>query len=127
MFSKSLALFALIAVATAGYIPTPAPPQPFPSPNPSLSPSPPPFPARPRFSSSSYPHLWAQALRLQTAQLLGLLGIVVQGVDVLVGLDCTTIPVIGGALGASCAQQPVCCENNHINGLNNIGCTPISL
>ncbi|KIJ25111.1 hypothetical protein M422DRAFT_273969 [Sphaerobolus stellatus SS14] len=59
--------------------------------------------------------------------ILGLLGIVLQDVDVLVGLGCTPITVIGAGSGANCAQQPVCCENNSFNGLINIGCTPISL
>ncbi|KIJ48525.1 hypothetical protein M422DRAFT_81792, partial [Sphaerobolus stellatus SS14] len=58
-----------------------------------------------------------------TAALLGLLGIVVQGVDVLVGLGCTPITVIGAGQGANCAQQPVCCTNNNFNGLVNVGCT----
>ncbi|KIJ43887.1 hypothetical protein M422DRAFT_169264, partial [Sphaerobolus stellatus SS14] len=58
---------------------------------------------------------------------LGLLGIVLQDLNVLVGLGCTPISVIGLGQGANCAQQPVCCENNNFNGLINIGCTPISL
>jgi len=61
------------------------------------------------------------------AGVLSLIGVVVQGVDVLVGLGCTPITVIGAGEGANCAQQPVCCENNNFNGLINIGCTPISL
>ncbi|THH11957.1 hypothetical protein EW146_g7871 [Bondarzewia mesenterica] len=61
------------------------------------------------------------------ATLLGLLGIVLQGVDVLVGLTCTPITVIGLGSGADCVQQPVCCENNNFNGLINIGCTPVNL
>ena len=36
-----------------------------------------------------------------TSVLLGLLGIVVQDVDVLVGLQCSPITVIGGAAGSS--------------------------
>ncbi|KAK7472100.1 sc3 hydrophobin [Stygiomarasmius scandens] len=58
--------------------------------------------------------------------LLGLLGIVIQGVDVLVGLTCDPISVIAIG-GNSCNAQPVCCENNSFNGLIAIGCTPINL
>ncbi|KIJ43469.1 hypothetical protein M422DRAFT_122543, partial [Sphaerobolus stellatus SS14] len=54
------------------------------------------------------------------AGVLALLGVVVQGVDVLVGLGCTPITVIGAGGGANCAQQPVCCENNNFNGLVSI-------
>ncbi|KIJ33018.1 hypothetical protein M422DRAFT_265047 [Sphaerobolus stellatus SS14] len=61
------------------------------------------------------------------AALLGLLGIVVQGVDVLVGITCSPIIAIGVGGGANCAQQPVCCTNTSFNGVVNIGCTPISL
>ncbi|KIJ48250.1 hypothetical protein M422DRAFT_162942 [Sphaerobolus stellatus SS14] len=61
------------------------------------------------------------------AALLGLLGIVVQGVDALVGLGCTPITAVGLGQGANCAQQPVCCTDNNFNGLINVGCTPISL
>ncbi|KIJ25109.1 hypothetical protein M422DRAFT_193852, partial [Sphaerobolus stellatus SS14] len=61
------------------------------------------------------------------AKLLGLLGVVIQDVDVLVGLGCTPITIIGAGQGANCAQQPVCCTDNSFNGLINVGCTPISL
>ncbi|KIJ57419.1 hypothetical protein M422DRAFT_149325, partial [Sphaerobolus stellatus SS14] len=62
-----------------------------------------------------------------TAALLGLLGIVLQSVDVLIDTRCTPITVIGVGSGANCTQQPVCCTDNNFNGLVNIGCTPISL
>nr|ABA46363.1 hydrophobin 1 [Heterobasidion annosum] len=59
--------------------------------------------------------------------LLGLLGIVLEDINVLVGLSCDPISVIGVGGGANCVQQPVCCENNNFNGLINIGCTPINI
>ncbi|TFY82971.1 hypothetical protein EWM64_g1038 [Hericium alpestre] len=60
------------------------------------------------------------------AGLLGLLGIVLQGVNIPVGVTCDPITVIGAG-GASCNQQAVCCQNNNFNGLINIGCTPVNL
>lgn len=44
--------------------------------------------------------------------LLGLLGIVLQELDVLVGITCTPITVIGAG-GSECSASPVCCENNN--------------
>ncbi|KAJ3876757.1 hydrophobin 2 [Lentinula edodes] len=59
------------------------------------------------------------------AAILGLLGIVLQDLDVLVGLDCSPITVIG--LGSSsCSAQAVCCEDNS-SSLISIGCLPITL
>ncbi|KAE9407605.1 hydrophobin 2 [Gymnopus androsaceus JB14] len=60
------------------------------------------------------------------AGLLALLGIVVQGVDVLVGLSCDPITVIGAA-GGSCSAQAVCCSDNSHGGLISIGCLPVTL
>ncbi|KAH9919983.1 fungal hydrophobin [Epithele typhae] len=59
--------------------------------------------------------------------LLGLLGIVVEGVDVLLGLNCSPITVIGVGSGSSCSATTVCCENNSQGGLVSIGCVPIIL
>ncbi|KIK67773.1 hypothetical protein GYMLUDRAFT_237980 [Collybiopsis luxurians FD-317 M1] len=57
--------------------------------------------------------------------LLGLLGIVLQDLDVLVGLDCSPITVIGvGSNG--CSAQAVCCEDNS-SSLISIGCVPVQL
>ncbi|KAK7472098.1 sc3 hydrophobin [Stygiomarasmius scandens] len=58
--------------------------------------------------------------------LLGLLGIVVQSVDALVGITCSPISVIGIG-GNSCNAQPVCCQNNNFNGIIAIGCTPVNI
>ncbi|KIJ48488.1 hypothetical protein M422DRAFT_247838 [Sphaerobolus stellatus SS14] len=60
------------------------------------------------------------------ASILKSIGVVVQHVDALVDLGCTTITVIGAG-GTNCAQQPVCCTDDKFEGLINIGCTPISL
>ncbi|KAH9476586.1 Fruiting body protein SC3 [Psilocybe cubensis] len=60
------------------------------------------------------------------SKLLGLLGIVVQDVTALVGVNCTPITVIGAG-GDSCTAQPVCCTNNSFNGVVALGCTPINL
>ncbi|KAJ3813516.1 fungal hydrophobin [Lentinula lateritia] len=58
--------------------------------------------------------------------LLGLLGIVVEDLNVLLGLGCSPITVIG--LGNSgCSAQAVCCEDNAVGGLISIGCIPVVL
>ncbi|RDX51667.1 fungal hydrophobin [Lentinus brumalis] len=61
-----------------------------------------------------------------TSVLLGLLGVVVQGVDVLVGLTCSPISVVGVG-SSSCSSNVVCCENNNVGGLISVGCLPIIL
>ncbi|KAJ3861746.1 MAG: hydrophobin 2 [Lentinula lateritia] len=58
--------------------------------------------------------------------ILGLLGIVLQDLNVDVGLTCSPITVIG-ASGSSCSAQAVCCEDNSHGGLISIGCVPVSL
>jgi len=60
-----------------------------------------------------------------SAGLLGALGINVPS-DVLVGSNCS--PLTGaGISGNSCSQQPVCCNDDHYNGLIVVGCTPINI
>ncbi|KAF9259952.1 fungal hydrophobin [Marasmius fiardii PR-910] len=58
--------------------------------------------------------------------LLALLQVVVQDVNVIVGLDCSPISVIGGGNGG-CNSRPVCCNDNSNGGLVSIGCVPISI
>ncbi|RPD65507.1 fungal hydrophobin [Lentinus tigrinus ALCF2SS1-7] len=59
--------------------------------------------------------------------ILGLLGIILQDLNVLVGLDCSPITVIGVGTGNTCNAQTVCCENNNVGGLISIGCVPVTL
>ncbi|KAI0826600.1 fungal hydrophobin [Trametes gibbosa] len=61
------------------------------------------------------------------AGLLSLLGIVVEGLDVLVGLTCSPITVVGVGAGSSCDAEAVCCQNNDVGGILSIGCAPVSL
>ncbi|KAI0641396.1 hydrophobin [Trametes meyenii] len=59
--------------------------------------------------------------------LLGLLGVVVEDLTVAVGIQCSPLSVIGVGSGNACSATPVCCENNSVGGLINIGCIPIIL
>ncbi|KAL0948209.1 hypothetical protein HGRIS_010816 [Hohenbuehelia grisea] len=58
--------------------------------------------------------------------LAGLLGIVLGPLDVLVGVTCSPISVIGVG-GNSCTAQPVCCTGNSFKGLLVLGCTPVNI
>jgi len=58
--------------------------------------------------------------------LLGLLGVVLQGAEVLVGIHCSPIDILGIGQN-SCHAQPVCCQNNDFEGLIVIACVPINI
>ncbi|KAK7033558.1 hypothetical protein VNI00_012782 [Paramarasmius palmivorus] len=60
------------------------------------------------------------------AGLLSLVGVVVQDLNVLIGVTCSPITVIGAG-GAGCSASPVCCENNSFHGLISIGCVPVNV
>ncbi|KAG1733393.1 hydrophobin [Suillus paluster] len=60
------------------------------------------------------------------SQILGLAPLVGQVVGA-VGLDCSPITAVGTGGGATCNQQPMCCSNNKMNGVVNVGCSPMSL
>ncbi|KAI0646336.1 fungal hydrophobin-domain-containing protein [Trametes meyenii] len=59
--------------------------------------------------------------------ILGLLGVVLEGVTGLVGLGCSPISVVGVGSGNACSAQTVCCQNNAVGGLLSVGCLPIVL
>ncbi|KAF8064080.1 hydrophobin-251 [Lyophyllum atratum] len=61
------------------------------------------------------------------AELLqNLLGAAAQGITGQIGVECNPISVIGGG-GNSCSTQPVCCDDNKINGLVAVGCMPANV
>ncbi|RPD65514.1 hydrophobin-domain-containing protein [Lentinus tigrinus ALCF2SS1-7] len=49
-----------------------------------------------------------------TSVLLALIGVVVQGVDALVGLDCNPISVVNVGGSNQCNAQTVCCPDNNV-------------
>ncbi|KAJ3836836.1 fungal hydrophobin [Lentinula raphanica] len=60
------------------------------------------------------------------AAILGLLGVVVEDLNVLLGLSCSPITVIGVG-SSSCTSNAVCCEDNSWGSLVSIGCVPVTL
>ncbi|KAI1798187.1 fungal hydrophobin [Ganoderma leucocontextum] len=61
------------------------------------------------------------------AGILSAIGVNVQDVTGLIGLQCSPLTVIGAGVGSSCSQAPVCCQNNNVGGLVSIGCVPVQL
>ncbi|KAJ8487015.1 hypothetical protein ONZ51_g4462 [Trametes cubensis] len=67
-----------------------------------------------------------QATDPVTSTLLGLLGVVVEGIDAIIGVQCSPISVVG--IGNNqCSSNAVCCQNNNVGGLLSIGCLPVIL
>ncbi|OCH87272.1 fungal hydrophobin [Obba rivulosa] len=61
------------------------------------------------------------------ANILAGLGVVVQDVTAIVGVDCSPITVIGVGSGNACSGTTVSCSSNELNGLVQIGCIPVTL
>ncbi|GJE95128.1 fungal hydrophobin [Phanerochaete sordida] len=53
------------------------------------------------------------------------LGVVLQDVDVLIGLTCSPISVVGVGSGSECSGTTVSCSNGIIGSIG-IGCVPIT-
>ncbi|KAI0350766.1 fungal hydrophobin [Trametes cingulata] len=61
------------------------------------------------------------------APILAALGVVLQDVNVPVGLTCSPISVVGVGDANACSANTVCCDDNSFGGLLSIGCLPASL
>ncbi|KAK1222958.1 hypothetical protein PQX77_014158 [Marasmius sp. AFHP31] len=61
------------------------------------------------------------------AAVLAAIGVIVDDVNVLVGLNCSPITVIGGGNGACSGGTTVTCTDNSHGGLINIGCVPVTI
>lgn len=59
--------------------------------------------------------------------LLGLLGVVLDDLNVLVGLTCDPLTIGGVGSSSTCSQQPLCCENDTFEGLIAIGCVALNI
>ncbi|EMD41238.1 hypothetical protein CERSUDRAFT_127881 [Gelatoporia subvermispora B] len=61
------------------------------------------------------------------ANVLGGLGVVIQDITAIVGVNCSPITVIGIGSGNACSGTTVSCSSNELGGLVQIGCVPITL
>ncbi|EIW52223.1 fungal hydrophobin [Trametes versicolor FP-101664 SS1] len=61
------------------------------------------------------------------APILAALGVVLQDVNIPVGLSCSDITGVGVGGGNSCSANTVCCDDNSFGGLLSVGCLPASL
>ncbi|KAF8515053.1 hydrophobin [Hysterangium stoloniferum] len=59
--------------------------------------------------------------------LLKPLNIALDDPTAIIGLECTTLTLVGDGKGTNCAEHPVCCKDVKFDGVVNVGCTPISL
>jgi len=62
-----------------------------------------------------------------TAALLKSIGVTVQDVDALVGLDCTSVTVIGDSSTCGSSTTEVSCTDNSHAELVSVGCVPVTL
>ncbi|CAA7269416.1 unnamed protein product [Cyclocybe aegerita] len=58
---------------------------------------------------------------------LSLVGVAVQDITALVGLECSPITAIGVGSGAACSTSPVCCDKNVFNQGVGVNCSPVTV
>ncbi|EIW52224.1 hydrophobin-domain-containing protein [Trametes versicolor FP-101664 SS1] len=59
--------------------------------------------------------------------ILGILGVVLQDLDLPIGLSCSGVTGVGVGSSDACSTNAVCCQNNDFGGVIAIGCLPVSL
>ncbi|KLO15764.1 hydrophobin 2 [Schizopora paradoxa] len=60
------------------------------------------------------------------SSLLGAIGVILQGTNIPIGLDCSPITAVGVS-GTSCTTDPVSCDQIVANSLIGINCTPLDV
>ncbi|KAK1222959.1 hypothetical protein PQX77_014159 [Marasmius sp. AFHP31] len=60
------------------------------------------------------------------AGVLAAIGVIVDDLNVLVGLNCSPITVVGGGNGA-CSKTTVICKDNSHGNLISVGCVPVTI
>ncbi|KAI0350770.1 fungal hydrophobin [Trametes cingulata] len=61
------------------------------------------------------------------APLLDAVGVVVQDLNLPIGIACAPITGVGVGTGSACSEVTVCCEDNSHGTLISIGCLPVIL
>ncbi|OCH87291.1 fungal hydrophobin [Obba rivulosa] len=60
------------------------------------------------------------------ASVLKGLGVVIQDITAIVGVNCSPITVVGVGSGSACSGTTVTCSSNELGGLIQIGCVPVT-
>ncbi|KAF8521371.1 hydrophobin [Hysterangium stoloniferum] len=116
--------FVLVVPAVFGLLAAAAPPS---SPPPSSAASPSTPPSQCNTGSPKCCKNVGAAGSIPMNALLKPLNIALDDPTAIIGLECTTLTLVGDGKGGNCAQHPVCCKDVKFDGVVNVGCTSISL